>query len=125
MFLEMKMKRLNIVLGLVFVLSLNCFAGLQRSSDISRQRPHWMHTASVFDTTGIEDDQFGWTSPIIATPAFLSQMANTDAHEPYPFETSDDSSSVEFIGVKIGGFFDGWKSLLADILHTANFRKIK
>ncbi|MFZ9034158.1 MAG: hypothetical protein ACO21J_09445 [Anaerohalosphaeraceae bacterium] len=121
----MKMKRLNIVLGLVFVLSLNCFAGLQRSGDISRQRPHWMHTASVFDTTGIEDDQFGWTSPIIAAPAFLSQMADADAQAQFPFEMSDDSSSMEFIGVRTTVFFDGWKSLLADILHTADFRKIK
>jgi hypothetical protein len=121
----MKMKRLGSVLGLVLLLSLNGYARLQRTSDISRQRPHWMHTASVFDTTSIEDDQFGWTSPFIAAPAFLSQMADADAQGQYPFEMSDDSSSMEFIGARITVFFDGWKSLLADILHTADFRKIK
>ncbi|MHC5087137.1 MAG: hypothetical protein ACYSQY_02975 [Planctomycetota bacterium] len=121
----MKMKRLNIVLGLVFVLSLNCYARLQKSSDISRQRRHWMQTASVFDTTGIEDDQFGWTSSILAAPVFFSQMTNTDAHEPYLCEISDDSGSMEFIDFMIGDFFDAWKLLLGDILHASKFQIVK
>ena len=119
------MKRLNIVLGLVFLLSLNCFARLQKSSDVSRQRPHWMQTASVFDATGIEDDQFGWSSPIIAAPAFFSQTADADAQGQYPFEMSDDSSSTEFIDFMIGDFFDAWKLLLGDILHASKFQIVK
>ena len=119
------MKRLNIVLGLVFVLSLNCFAGLQRSSDISRQRLHWIHSTSVFETTGVEDDQFGWTSSIIAAPAFFSQTADADAQGQYPFEMSDDSSSTEFIDFMIGDFLDAWKLLLGDILHASKFQIVK
>jgi hypothetical protein len=70
-------------------------------------------------------DQFGWTSSILAAPVFFSQMTNTDAHEPYLCEISDDSGSMEFIDFMIGDFFDAWKLLLGDILHASKFQIVK
>ena len=123
-FVEMKMKRINIVIGLVLLLSLNCYAGLQPTTDVSRQRSHWLNGISVFDTTGMVDDQHSWDSLLESASDLSLATIDADAHDSFLQGSPDGTDALEFIELKIVGFFDAFKSMGGEILSSIHFMKI-